>query len=498
MIDPNTLLNLARIPLTERDSPTLQLRLAELEKRLEPLLIAADPSIVDLIHKINPTRLAITLQPTGALERLTWLIVHRAQGTNKKLDLLQEIIDLLTEAWVIMLALSLHGGHRGLNPLSEESMSGTRDLISRISSRTMGFCWINQSICQSMAKVVASDPAWQNSCPNMTKDEIDGLLTWAMHNLRCPNPRPLTSGVPGYELGVEISDMRPRNLTNLRSMLQERSLEATPLRMTSAGLLLATPRSFPTKLYIALLELADRRWQPVVNKRKIPQRDKGTLFERSIHVLLNSYYGHGDEGDPPFNLKLIDGRKTDIDGLRISPEHWIMLECKSYSPGSLADDAHSKLLAEVSKIHQQLRDSALAIRSGRPIRSSTGPHYLDSGNSIVRIGIVIDPAHKLSSWKDGSGEEEVHLLTAEGFVAAIATTYKPNELLNYLSNRSTLLEHREIQDECDLLIAHILGTTTPLPHYLPTPDMTYFTPKSPQQWSTFLAMYPQVIDGGTY
>ncbi|MCA4993506.1 hypothetical protein HWD35_02165 [Tsukamurella tyrosinosolvens] len=496
MIDPNRLLDLAAIPLVQRDSASLESRLSIVEEKLEPLLAQANPSIVNLILEIQPTLLTSTLQSTGALERLIWVTVHRARGASMDIQLLQKIVNLLTEAWVIMLALSLHGGHRGLAPMSKEAMSGTRDLISRMSSRTMSFCWINQAICHSIAATIADNPAWQASCPNVNKSEIDGLLRWAERNLRQPEPKPLTQGEPGYLLGSDLSQMSPGDQANLRAMLQERGLESTPLRETSAGLLLATPRSFPTKLYIALLELAQIRWQPVLQKRKIPQRDKGSLFEQAIHKLLTAYYGIGQEGNPPFKLKLNNGKKTDVDGLHTSPGYWVMLECKSYAPGAIADDAHSKLLEEVSKINQQLGDSAVAVRSGTPIISSTGPHLLSSSTSLIRIGIVVDPAHTLSSHKDDSGE--VHLFTAEGFVAAVATTTNVNDLGQYLTARSSLLKRRAIQDECDLLISHILGTTTPLPHELPSPDMMYFTPKGQQQWRTFLATNPQVVHGGFY
>lgn len=491
MLDVNFLLNLASIPPNERDRDSLEQRFSRLEGEINDLLTQVSPTIFDQIVRVSPSELMLLLQPIGALERQAWLVVHQASGVGKEVAKLQAIVEGLLECWVILLALSRHGGIHDLEPLSAEALTGTRDWLSRTSSSTMSFFWINWNICQVIIEIVRAEEDWRRALPSVTLPEFIGLMTWSGENFLAAQPMPLSKDQLGYQLGYELAMLSSISNISLRHAFEERSLTSAPLRLTDDGLILATPRTFPTRTYLAFLELIDANWNSGTSRKGQAPRGKGTLFELTVQQLLERFLGPSDAGVPPFALKLASGKETDLDCCWKVDDVWIVAECKAYSSSRRADDAFTKLDSEVNLICDQLTLRAEALHAQRPVRSTSGKFWLSKTADLIRLGVTVDTAHSLTFREDQFGK--IHIFTLEGLVAMLGALEYVSEIQNYLNFREDQLATNQFEDECDLLIAFI-SKSPPALFRLPSPSSIFFQPATSAAWRKFLVEVPILVE----
>jgi len=483
LLDVNDLLSLANVPFSDRDPDSLALRYSRRELEVNNLLADVSPDIFNQIASIFSGPLMKALQPIGVLERMAWLVVHQGAGASNEVAKLQALVDGLLESWVLLLALSRHGGVHALDPESPEALTGTQDWISRTTSSHMSFYWVNWVICDAIIATVRSQERWASELPSMTLKEFNALMLWSRESFTASKPIPLSDGQPGYELGLDVSRLSPAQTDTLRQVFQERTLAAAPLRMTKNGLVLATPRTFPTRAYVALLELADSSWNSGISRKGKASRDKGTLFELAAQRLLEKYLGISETGAPPYAIKLLSGIQTDLDGCWKLGDVWIITECKSYAPSKRADDAFTKLSDEVDLICNQLHVRTQALQAGQPVRSDSGEFRIEGKVDLIRLGITIDSGHSLTCRTDEYGD--IHVLTLEGLVVVLGALRSPTEIAAYLHFRAVELATSQFQDECDLLIA-FLRQSPPALHRLSAPGDLYFVPSDSDDWRRFL------------
>lgn len=487
MIDINDLLDLCGVGVHRRDAMSLTARFAQIEKQVDLLLGEAEPAILNQLPRIARSRLFHAVQPTGALNRIAWIITHTASGTSRSLEILQELIDQLMEAFVIALALSRLGGKHLLDPLSDEAIAGSRDLFGRMMSTSMSFMWISRAIGHAMIECVIDNLGAAQTPPGIDHDELEGLLRWSRESMSAKDPVPLRDGEPGFALGSEIAGLWAGPRGGLLALFGERDIAAAPLRRIEHGLLIASVAGMATRTHLALLEIIDR-----LNRAGQISLTKGTLFEHAVHRLLVVLLGESEFTEPPFEITLLDGTKTDVDVCWKSGTGWLIGECKAYMPSREADDAFTKLDKELSLVADQLGKRGDALRAGRPVISPFLETSLADGDAFVRIGVVIDPAHELTVAHDAHGA--IHVFTAEGIVAALAAVEDFTEFGAYLSSRDELLSKESgVTDECDVVITYLRAGAF-AKYHLPHARSILAPIASTAEWREFLASVPIAID----
>lgn len=483
MIDINDLLDLALIGIHQRDPSSLSERLAQIEKRVDWLLGEVEPTILNQIPKISQSDLFHAIQPTGALNRIAWVVTHRASGKSNSLELLQELIDQLMVAFVIALALSRHGGKRLLDPESDEAMAGSRDLFGRMMSTSMSFMWVSNTIAHAMIECLDRHQVETLSLQGIDHAELDALLRWSRQSMDAEEPVPLCDGEPGFALGVKIADLWPEPRGGLLTLFGERDVALAPLRRVEQGLLIASVAGLATRTHLALLEIVDR-----LNRAGQISLTKGTLFEITVDQVLTWFLGDSELTGPPFEITLLDGTRTDLDVCWKSGNGWLVGECKSYVPSREVDDAYTKLDKELNLVADQLGKRGDALRAGRPVSSGRHEVSLADGEELVRIGIVIDPAHELTVVPDAHGA--IHVFTAEGLVAALVAFEGFAQFGQYLTFRKTLLgEELGVVDECDILISFLRNEKFAR-YRLPHPASILVPIADKAAWRSFLVSQP--------
>jgi hypothetical protein len=486
MIDINQLLDEACVPIDKRDPESLRNQLAAAAMEITKLLQAVGPAVLDSIGQIRPTKLLVSMQSVGALDRMYWIATHKASGTSQQVKQGEALLIQMANAWVLMFALSRHGGRNGLDPMSDGALAGSRDFLARTTSRALEFRWVNEIIGAKIIECIAESATMRSAFPELNPDEFRGLMDWSHKAFGAEIPPTLDAGRIGYALGSEIASLGLTDSNDLVQLFTERSLASAPLRAEGDTLRIATVRGFATKTYLAMLELIETRSQQIAALVA-----KGPLFELVVQKILVEFLGESDLGRPPFNITLTDGTRTDVDCCWKSGDTWLLVECKAYMPSPKVDDALTKLEKESSKILDQLARRGEALRAGKTVSSADAHARLAPGESLLRIGVVVDPAHSLTFSSGSYGG--VHIFLVDGLVAVLKAIPDIDGFAAYLTFRAiTLSKFVDLTDECDILIA-FLSKSELAPHQLTGPDGSFTEPASSEEWRDFLLREPRVV-----